>query len=67
MVPERNDHLFSEKRIFLITMQLFGIKKNQMGDVGPLPALKKIHITFGTLIQELLGSMIVLSKYGRIS
>ena len=54
LVPKRNDHLFSEKIYHLPHYAaIWDPDSKQMGDVGPLPALEKGHITFGTLTRAI--------------
>ena len=54
MAPEGNENLFSEKICHLPHhAAIWDPDSNQMGEVGPLPALKKGHITFGTLTRAI--------------
>ena len=52
--PNGSEHLFSEKiwRLNNYSFCCYQAKKD-MGDVGPLPALEKDHITFGTLTRAI--------------
>ena len=53
LAPKRNDHLFSEKIYRLNNYSIWDPEIKQMGEVGPLPALKNGHITFGTLTRAI--------------
>ena len=54
MAPNGSEHLFSEKLYFLPNYAvIWDPDSKRMGDVGPLPALKKGHITFGTLTRAI--------------
>ena len=54
LAPEGNENLFSEKICHLPHhAAIWDPDSNQMGDVGPLPALKNGHITFGTLTRAI--------------
>ncbi|MFB9140025.1 tetratricopeptide repeat protein [Maritalea porphyrae] len=50
VTPEGQDHLFGEKEVWRIDGPSFVYRPAEgMGEVGPLPALEKGYITFGTL------------------
>ena len=54
MAPNGSEHLFSEQPWRLNNYGHCCYEaKSDMGDVGPLPALKKGHITFGTLTRAI--------------
>ena len=54
MVPSGSEHLFSEQPWRLNNYGHCCYEaKSDMGDVGPLPALKNGHITFGTLTRAI--------------
>ena len=54
MVPTGSEHLFSEQPWRLNNYGHCCYQaKTDMGDVGPLPALKNGHITFGTLTRAI--------------
>ena len=54
MGPKECNHLFSEKIYHLPHhAAIYEFNSTQIGDVGPLPALEKGHITFGTLTRAI--------------
>jgi predicted O-linked N-acetylglucosamine transferase (SPINDLY family) len=52
MVPEGSEHLFSEQPWRIAVPSLVYRPAEGMGEVGPLPALGRGHLTFGTLTRS---------------